>query len=219
MAMLTREWNVAELFTGPRREGLVGVVPVHYTEGTLGVQLDGSQSSLAVSGTARRDPGADHLVEPGFSATAMMWRSPTRAVLVNVTRQLPDFVHGAEASQSVTVGIRLNEPSPAARVARTRPIVQVADVDSATAAAGPPELRLLRVRAPAARRVEVRGDFTDWEAVELWPAGEVFSAAFVLTPGSHRLVVRLDGGEWMPAANTPALDDDFGGRVGLLLVP
>jgi hypothetical protein len=31
--------------------------------------------------------------------------------------------------------------------------------------------------------------------------------------------VRIDGGAWMPAANTPAVDDDFGGRVGLLLVP
>jgi hypothetical protein len=37
--------------------------------------------------------------------------------------------------------------------------------------------------------------------------------------GTHRVLVRIDGGEWRPAANTPAVDDDLGGRVGLLVVP
>ena len=34
-----------------------------------------------------------------------------------------------------------------------------------------------------------------------------------------RAVVRIDGGAWRAAANTPAVDDDLGGRVGLLVVP
>ena len=37
--------------------------------------------------------------------------------------------------------------------------------------------------------------------------------------GTHRIVVRIDGGPWRPATNTPAVDDDLGGRVGLLVVP
>ena len=135
--------------------------------------------------------------------------------MLNVARQLPDFVRGAEAANSFTVGIRLNEPSPALALAmRTPPTVQVAaaEVD----ANGDSTRRTLRVRAPAAQRVEVMGDFTDWEPVALTPAGDVFSASFALIPGgSHRLVIRIDGGDWRPAANTPAIDDDFGGRVGL----
>jgi hypothetical protein len=217
---LTREWSVAQLFTGPGRRGFVGVVPVHYTEGSVGVQVEGATSSLAMSGQLRRDPGAEHLIEPGYSATATVWRSSTQAFLVSVARQLPDFVHGGDASQSVTVGIRLNEPSPAvARVRAMRPIVQVGDASAATDENGGRPCRTLRVRAPAASRVEVMGDFTDWEPAELAPAGDVFSASFELSTGSHRLVVRIDGGPWMPAANTPAVDDDFGGRVGLLVVP
>jgi hypothetical protein len=219
VAGATREWSVAQLFTGPGRRGLVGVEPVRYTEGSVGVLVEGDESSLALTGQLRRDPGAERLVEPGYSATATFWRSPTQAFLVSVTRQLPDFVHGADASQSVTVGIRLNEPSPAvARVRAIRPIVQVGELSAADSAGAPP-CRTLRVRAPAASRVEVMGDFTGWEPVALVPAGDVFSATFELSTGSHRVVVRIDGGPWMPAANTPAIDDDFGGRVGLLVVP
>lgn len=218
LASVTREWSVAQLFTGPGREGFVGVVPVHYTEGSLGVRLERASATLEVSGTARRDPEAEHLVESGFSAAATVWRTPTQALVLSVARQLPDFVRGAEASNSFTLGIRLNEPSPALAMAlRTPPTVEVAaaEVD----ANADSTRRTLRVRAPAAQRVEVMGDFTDWEPVTLSPTAGVFSGSFALGPGTHRLVVRVDGGAWRPAANTPAVDDDFGGRVGLLVVP
>jgi hypothetical protein len=93
--------------------------------------------------------------------------------------------------------------------------VQISDVGPT-----PPDSahRVLRVRAPGATHVEVMGDFTDWEPVELTLSDGVFSGSFALTSGSHRMAVRLDGGAWSPAANTPAVDDDFGGKVGLLVV-
>lgn len=218
VASVTREWTVAQLFTGPGREGFVGVVPVHYTEGNLGGRLEHGEATLDMNATVRRDPGAEHLVESGFSATGTMWRTPTQAFVVSVARQLPDFVRGAEAANSLTVGIRLNDPSPALALAiRTPPTVQVSAADES--ANGDSTRRTLRVRAPAAQRVEVMGDFTDWEPVTLTLTGDVFSGSFVLRPGTHRLVLRMDGGDWRPAANTPAVDDDFGGRVGLLVVP
>ncbi len=43
-------------------------------------------------------------------------------------------------------------------------------------------------------------------------------AALPLRAGSHRLLVRVDGGEWMPPPGLPAAPDEFGGRVGVLLV-
>lgn len=217
VASVTRQWSVAQLFTGPGRAGFAGVVPVHYLEGHLGGRVERDDAAVDVSGTLRRDPGADHLMEPGFSATATLWRTPTQAFVLSVARQLPDFVRGAEASSSITVGIRINEPSPALALARrTPPTVQVAAAE--VEAKGDSTRRTLRVRAPAATRVEVMGDFTDWEPVTLRPTGDAFIGSFALSPGSHRLVLRIDGGPWRPAANTPAVDDDFGGRVGLLVV-
>jgi hypothetical protein len=173
--------------------------------------VEGDDAMVSLTSTVRRDPGAEHLVERGGSATVVFWPTATRALMVNVASQLPDFVHGSDAAQSITVGVRLNEPSPLAeRALRARPTIQTA---------GEGDSRTVRVRAPGARRVEVMGDFSDWEPVELAPSGDVFSGTVPMSPGTRRIVVRLDGGAWAPAANTPAVDDDYGGRVGLLLVP
>jgi hypothetical protein len=205
------EWSAAQLFLGPGRQNVVGTVPVRLTEGIVGMQLDGSTTALSLSATVRRDPGAARVVDAGFSASAVFWQSESRAFVISAIRQLPDFERGADAVQMLTMGIRLNEPTPlAARAIRARPIIQIG---------GDTGARVLRVRAPGARRVEVMGDFTEWEPIELASSGDVFSRTVTLTPGTHRIVVRLDGGPWLPAANTPAVDDDFGGRVGLLLVP
>jgi hypothetical protein len=55
--------------------------------------------------------------------------------------------------------------------------------------------------------------------VTLVPGREGFETTLAMAPGSHRILLRVDGGRWRPAANTPAVDDDLGGRVGLLVVP
>jgi hypothetical protein len=210
-ASVRREWSAAQLFLGPGRRNVVGTVPVAFVEGTVGMQLEEGTTQFSLAATVRRDPGAAQATEGGFSATATFRESESRAVVIGARKQLPDFERGADAVQMITVGIRLKEPSPiATRAMRSRPIIQVAEDTSG---------QVLRVRAPGARRVEVMGDFTEWEPIELTAAGDVFSRAVRLSPGTHRVVVRLDGGAWLPAANTPAVDDDFGGRVGLLVVP
>jgi hypothetical protein len=186
-------------------------VPVSYTEGTVSLLAERDDALLSLSGTVRRDPGADHLIERAVVASAAFWRTSSRAVVLSIASQLPDFVHGADAAQSITLALRLHEPSPsAARAQRARPVVQVSG-DGAS--------RTVTVHAPGARRVEIMGDFSDWAPIELTPGGGAFTSDVVMTPGTRRIVLRIDGGEWRPAANTPAVDDDFGGRVGLLLVP
>jgi hypothetical protein len=40
-----------------------------------------------------------------------------------------------------------------------------------------------------------------------------------MAPGPHHVLVRIDGGDWMPPSNLPRIDDDFGSRVGLIIVP
>jgi hypothetical protein len=70
-----------------------------------------------------------------------------------------------------------------------------------------------------ARRTEVMGDFTDWKPRAMVAEGEgrwTFPAA--LTPGVHHLNVRFDGGPWQVPKGALAVDDGFGGRVGLIVV-
>jgi hypothetical protein len=66
----------------------------------------------------------------------------------------------------------------------------------------------------------MRADATGWRAPELarGPDGE-WTVALPLAPGTHRVLVRVDDGPWRPPANLPAVDDDLGGTVGLLVVP
>jgi hypothetical protein len=210
-ATVRQEWSSAELFLGPGRQHAIGTVPVRFTEGSVGVQTSGATTAFSLAATLRRDPDAARTLEPGFLASAVIRQSETRSLVVSATKQLPDFARGADALQSLSIGLRFNEaPRLALRGGRARPTIQIA---------GDASSRLLRVRAPGARRVDVMGDFTDWEPIELALTGDVFSRAVTMSSGTHRVVLRIDGGEWQPAANTPAVDDDLGGRVGLVVVP
>jgi len=201
----------AQIFTGPQRDRLIGTVRVHYTEGALAAHLEGDAVSLDLLGGVRRDPDAEHLYDPMLVATAAFWTGETRAFTVSVSKLPPDFVRGADASSWLAVGMRFFESSPArSRAERARPIVLVSGTGSQ---------RTLHVRASGAHTIEIMGDFTGWEAVTLAPGAAGFERAFTLTPGTHRVVVRIDGTSWRPATNTPAVDDDLGGRVGLLVVP
>jgi hypothetical protein len=210
-ASVRGEWSAAQLFLGPGRQHVIGTVPVRFTEGTASVQAGESSMAWSLSATVRRDPGAERIVDAGFVAAMVLRQSESRAFVISASKQLPDFVRGADAVRTLSVGLRFSEASPVAvRVVRARPTLQIA---------GDSSERVVRVRAPGARHVEVMGDFTDWEPVELAPDGDMFSRAVTMSPGTHRVVVRIDGGEWHPAANTPAVDDDLGGRVGLVVVP
>lgn len=78
---------------------------------------------------------------------------------------------------------------------------------------------VLLARVPGARRVEVKGDFTDWQPVELSAAGpDLWQAHLRVAPGIHRVNLRVDGGAWMVPPGLPSVLDEFGGMVGLLVV-
>jgi hypothetical protein len=80
-------------------------------------------------------------------------------------------------------------------------------------------LRVITVRVPDARRVELMADFTDWLPVPLERVGnDSWRLATVIAPGVHRVNLRVDGGPWVVPPGLNAVRDDFGGEVGLLVV-
>lgn len=213
VASLAHEWTRAGLFTGRFHTGFAGTAPVRYTDAAVALHLESDRASVDISAIARRDPDAARLVEGGLSVSTALWSSDTRAFVFTVAHQLPDWIRGADATDVVSVGMRFMQDTPAAaRASRLIPVVQVADEPGGNS-------RVLRVRASGARQVEVMGDFTGWEAMPMTRNGAVFERSVTLGSGTHRLLLRIDGGAWRPAANTPAVDDDFGGRAGLLVVP
>jgi hypothetical protein len=50
------------------------------------------------------------------------------------------------------------------------------------------------------------------------PNGE-WSITRAISPGTHRIAIRVSGGGWMVPPNLPRVADDFGGEVGIVIVP
>jgi len=80
--------------------------------------------------------------------------------------------------------------------------------------------RIIYVRAPAARTVELMADFTDWQPVMMrHAANDEWELALPIAPGSHRVDIRVDGGEWKAPPGAGTVQDEFNGVVGLVVVP
>jgi hypothetical protein len=72
---------------------------------------------------------------------------------------------------------------------------------------------------PNARTVELSGDFTGWKPMALTRAGnDRWEATLPITPGIHRLAIRVDGDAWTPPPGVNAVPDEFQGTVGVIVV-
>jgi hypothetical protein len=86
--------------------------------------------------------------------------------------------------------------------------------------AGSAERRTLRVRVPDAASVELMGDFTDWVPVRLVQvAPAVWEIELVVPTGVHRVNIRLNGGPWSAPGGARLERTEFGGAVGIVVVP
>ena len=77
--------------------------------------------------------------------------------------------------------------------------------------------------APAASQVAVTGDFVSWNPAGVPldnPGGAgVWTIEIPLLPGIHHYVFIVDGTEWRPDPNGSQVDDGFGQKNNVLLVP
>src|ERR1043166_1241862 len=133
------------------------------------------------------------------------------ALVASAGHALPDIVRGVPATTYVTFGGRasLRERPPRVESART-PAITLTRIDDNRVR--------IDLMAGAAHAVELMADFTSWDVVSLQQTAGRWRFEGGIAPGLHRLAVRIDGGEWLPPANLPAIEM-FGRRVGILTVP
>jgi 1,4-alpha-glucan branching enzyme len=76
------------------------------------------------------------------------------------------------------------------------------------------------LRIPGARTAEISGDFNQWTPVSLRETSDgVWEASVPIAPGTHRVNVRINGDRWTAPPGLPAVNDEFAGRVGIIIVP
>lgn len=119
----------------------------------------------------------------------------------------------------VTLGFRFSPRLTGGAVEATRSAPAMDAVSAfAVAAVGDGYYRLA-LRAPAARRVEISGDFTGWKPIALERGNDgQWTVTVPLAVGAHRMNARIDGGHWMVPPGLTTMNDDFSGEVGLLVI-
>jgi hypothetical protein len=142
--------------------------------------------------------------------------------LVAAAGEFPsDVAQGFPGGRYLTIGMRIGGRARSAlpsrdapRIARPLPwpgaSLAVRDLGGGR--------RQLIVAATGAERVEVAGDFSDWEPLALTRDGRLWKVELTLPPGIHKINIRIDGGAWRVPPGTVPSADEFGGEVGLLTV-
>jgi hypothetical protein len=201
---------------GPTRVGL-SFVPLRI-EGSWFPEVDLRGSSLAgpvevaAYGGWRGSPaasGIDASARGGGSAT--WWVTQNVALVLAGGSYSSDLLQGLPGGRFLAGGLRLATRRPL--VLSVRPVA-------------PPAYRRedgsgrLRFVVPGARRVEVVGDWTQWQPVPMERARDGAWVLNVALPsGVYRFNVILDGEQWAVPSGVASVDDGFGGQTGVFIVP
>lgn len=199
---------------------------VRYTDFEGTVRFDNSRLELIGAVGARSAiEGYEDDSNGWASLNAVAWISPAIGITAGAGSYPADPGQDLPAATYVSLGVRY---SP--RSARRASTVLSADILRTTSRDAPPAMtvtggptgpRTISYRAPGARSVEIMGDFTDWTPLPMTASqlSGTWSIALPVAPGVHQVNVRINGGEWTVPAGLTSVRDEFGGSVGILLVP
>jgi hypothetical protein len=198
--------------------------PLVAVDATTDAEWRSSSLDLAGSASLRRAPRQAHGVLGSIYASAAWWLVPRVALTVAAGDLAADPLHGFPARRLTAIGVRWRAGGAPARAVADRPRAAAPAPTPSADVSARGTTRVLRVRAPGATRVEVRGDFTGWHPVALaratdGGASDVWELPLAAASSTVRLTIRVDGGAWISPANLPSVEDEFGERSGLLVVP
>lgn len=214
--------SVAQMVVLPVR--IAGGLRYTNAEGTI--RFDNSRLELiGVAGVRTAIKGYDESPDPWASVNATAWLLRTVGITAGIGSYPSDPGQDLPAAKYVTLGVRISPKSM-----RRSPALLSADVLTVTAREAPPAMtvtngpsgrRTISFHALSARGVEIMGDFTDWAPMQMtagrFPGSWVVSLP--ISSGVHQVNVRVDGGQWAVPAGLTAVRDEFGGSVGILLIP
>jgi len=149
--------------------------------------------------------------------------TPRFGLVISGGRQLAEPLSGVPSANlfgaSLRVGVLGGNSNPA-----VRPIANVVAISS------PFTTRIerhstggatvtVRVDAPVGAVVELMGSFNNWTSLPMTRIGSAFELTIELPRGTHRLAVRVNGGEWKAPPGLARVKDEMGGESGIVVVP
>ncbi len=151
------------------------------------------------------------------AATATYWLTSQMAAVIGGGRVPASPARGLPARNYASFGM-VFAYSPVSR--GTVPVVRTAMVRSFDIRNGSPGTQKITVRVGGVENVEVMGDFSDWDPIQMLRKGrDLWELTLAMPPGVHQLNIRIDGGPWLPPPSLPTMRDAFSGEVGLIVVP
>lgn len=206
--------------TGPlaSADAFVRRVEAGFTEATAA--LEWAQGPAEIASTVARRMVRGSADQMSWQVSGTYWFSSAVGVIAGAGRYAPDPWLAHPGGRYITLSLRLGvQPLVRARMRpRLVPTLTSSMAFFEATAAGPGQW-LLQVRAPLAQKVEVMGDFTDWQPVTLKPAGDgSWVVLMPLSAGTYRMNLRLDGGAWAVPPGLGVAEDEFSGVVGVLIV-
>ena len=162
------------------------------------------------------------------SASAVFWIAPRIGVAVGGGNYPVDPTQGFPGGRFVSLSLRLGQrrPTQPPNEQISEPLKVGAPAPEISPAAtgfiakrGAGDVVTLEVNVPGARLVEINGDFTGWVPVPLVPApGDRWTVSLPIKSGKYQMNMRVDGGQWIVPPGLLSMADEFGGKVGLLVI-
>jgi len=192
--------------------------PVGYTDFTLAAHGAWRAFELEAIGVARTAWKGNVASASTASVAGAWWATPHVGLAAAFGQQLSDPMRGTARARYATIALRFSAERHRTNRNSSVPPAVAGEASLVAEPAGDGSA-VVRVHSPGARRVEIMGDITGWEPVDLDRRGDRWERRLTAASGPHHVLVRIDGGAWLPPSNLPRIDDEFGGRVGLVIVP
>jgi hypothetical protein len=205
---------------------------IRYTDAQIALNVGGGRVDAgATAGFRVGDllPAFGGSAKSWGSIHATLWLSSWVGLVGNAGTYPVDFTQGFPGGRFAFIGLRVSSRRDRQSESRSRPLLLAPDPEiqrtrragarAFTLSSSDDTYRIITVVASARSGVELIGDFTEWQPVQLNAAGgDRWTTTLSLAPGIYEVNIRIDGGPWLVPPGLASSSDEFSGAVGILVV-